>query len=399
MTRPPQDWGVNPNYFWLWGRRPDAPVTIDDGGVVHVYGHAECLEVYGNPQAYSSNVEALLLGEAPEGEALNEGALSAADPPKHTKMRKIVSRAFTPKMVADLEPRIVELAGDLLDATQGRSGLELISDLAYPLPVIVIADMLGVPAGDRELFKQWVDQILAAAGDLTVESTGKSREDEDVAAAMGQLPELMDYLRAHVAERRTKPREDLLTKLVEAEIGGERLSENAVVTFARELLVAGHLTTSATIGNMLLCLDSHPEQMARIRTNPRLDAGVVEETLRFYGPLAASVRASVADTELAGVKVPKGRLVRLWLGAANRDTRQFTDPDVFDPDRDPNPHLGFGRGIHFCIGAPLARLESRIALRMLLERYPKLRRDMDHAPEFLALDDILGVSKLQMLTD
>ncbi|MGW6015344.1 cytochrome P450 [Streptomyces sp. NPDC055210] len=398
MTQLADRWGVNPAYFWMWDRWPERPVEIDDSGVVHVYGHAECVQVYGDPKTYSSNVEALLLGEAEEGEALSDGALSAADPPKHTKMRKIVSRAFTPKMVADLEPRITKITHELLDAAEGKDGLELVEDLAYPMPVIVIADMLGVPHSDRYLFKRWVDQIVTAAGEVTVETAGVQRDDADVVAAMGQVPELMDYLRRHVVERRSKPQDDLLTKLVEAEIEGEHLSESAIVNFARELLVAGHLTTSATIGNMLLCLDAHPQQMARLRADPGLAPAVVEETLRFLSPLAGSVRATVADTVLAGVKVPARSLVRLWLGAANRDERQFARPHVFDPDRDPNPQLGFGRGIHFCIGAPLARLEGRVGVNVLLDRFPKLRTDPDSTPEFMDLEDVLGVSKLSMLT-
>ncbi|QEV22005.1 cytochrome P450 [Streptomyces alboniger] len=404
MTQLADRWQVNPAFFWMWGHRPEQPVKVDESGVVHVYGHAEILEVYGDPRVYSSNVEALLFG-APEGETLSEGALSAADPPKHTKLRKIVSRAFTPKLVADLEPRIAEVTGQLLDRAEDQGRLELVADLAYPMPVMVIADMLGVPRSDRDLFKQWVDTILTAAGEVNVEDAvkdgagGTQREDEDIAAAMGQVPELMEYLRAHAAERRVTPREDLLTRLVEAEVDGERLSDNQVVNFSRELLVAGHLTTSATIANMLLCLDAHPEQFARLRANADLIPGAAEETLRFLGPLAASVRATAEDTELAGVKIPGKSLVRLWLGAGSRDERVFERPDEFDPGRDPNPHLGFGRGIHFCIGAPLARLESSVCLRMLLDRYPGLRADPDQRPEFLGLDDLLAVSKLQMLTD
>lgn len=398
MTQLADRWGLDPVYFWMrdsW--RPDHPVEIGANGIVHVYGHAECTAVYSDPRTYSSNVEALLLGEAAEGEALTEGALSAADPPKHTKMRKIVSRAFTPNMVAGLAPQITKIAHELLDAAGGRESLELVGEFAYPMPVIVIADLLGVPRSDHALFKQWVDQIVAAEGEVSVESEGLRRDDENVAAAVGQVPELLDYLRGHIADRHSNPREDLLTKLVEAEVDGERLSEATVVIFARELLVAGHLTTSATIGNMVLCLDALPEQMSRLRENPGLAPGMIEETLRFLTPLAGAGRATAADAELAGVKVPKGSFVRLWLGAANRDERQFARPGVFDPDRDPNPHLGFGRGIHFCIGAALARLESRIGVNILLDRFPKLRTDPDNPVEFRPSEDVLGVTKLPML--
>jgi cytochrome P450 len=405
MTQLADRWGVNPAFFWMRGHRPEEPVTVDEAGVVHVYGHSEILEVYGaDPKVYSSNIEALLFGEAAEGEAHSEGTLSAADPPKHTKLRKIVSRAFTPKLVADLEPKITEVTNQLLDEVAGKERLDLVADLTWPMPVMVIADMLGVPRSDRDLFEQWVNTIVAASGEVSLEdasdiSADKRREDADVTTAMGQVPELMEYLRMHAAERRTKPREDLLTKLVEAEVDGERLSDNVVVNFSRELLVAGHLTTSATIGNMTLCLDAHPEQLARVRANPDLIPGAVEETLRYAGPLVGSARATAADTELAGVKIPKKSLVRLWLGASGRDERVFDRPHEFDPGRDPNPHLGFGRGFHVCIGAPLARLEARIGLRLLLDRYPTLRTAPDEQPEFLAVDDLLAISKLVMLTD
>jgi cytochrome P450 len=399
MTQLAERWGLDPMYFWMRdGWRMDDPVDIDDNGVVHVYGWAECVEVFGDPATYSSNVEALLLGAAPEGEALSEGAMSAADPPKHTQMRKIVSSAFTPRMVAGLAPRIADITHELLDAMEGKEAPELIEDFAYPMPVIVIADLLGVPRSDRTLFKQWVDRIVTAEGEVSIEDAANLRRDDDnVVAAMGQVPELIEYLHQHIAERRRRPQQDLLTRLVQAEVDGFRLSDAAVATFARELLVAGHLTTSATLGNLVLCLDAHPDQMSRLRTDPALAPGAIEETMRFLTPLAGSVRASVSDAELGGVKVEKGRLIRLWLGPANRDERQFARPDVFDPDRDPNPHLGLGRGIHFCIGAPLARLESRIAVNTLLERFPEVRVDPDRAVEFRPSEDVLGVTKLPVI--
>ncbi|WP_282791992.1 cytochrome P450 [Streptomyces sp. CC224B] len=400
MTQLADRWGVDPAYFWMWDRRPDAPVEADTNGIVHVYGHAECAEVYGNPAVYSSRVEELWCGRAPtpEEEALAEGVLTETDPPLHTKLRKLVSRVFTPRMVAGLEPGIVKLAQELLDAAVGKEKLDLVEDFAYPLPMIVIADMLGVPHSDRALFKQWVDRMAAAAGAFPVEAGGAGQGGDDVAVALGRVPEMLAYLREQVAERRVKPREDLLTKLVEAEVDGERLSEAAVVNLARELLVAGHGTTALTLGNALLCLDAHPAQQARLRADPGLAPAVVEETLRFLGPIAHAPRAAIMDTELAGVAVPEGTMVKLWLGAANRDERRFDRPHVFDPDRDPNPHLAFGRGIHFCLGAPLARLESRIGLTMLLDRYPTLRTDPEDPPEFMAVDGVLGPSRLPLLT-
>ncbi|MEU5646729.1 cytochrome P450 [Streptomyces milbemycinicus] len=400
VTKLADRWGLNPAHFWMWDRRPDRPVKADENGVVHVYGYQEVVEVYSSPAAYSSNVSAAFLGDAEAADTLNEGTLLQQDPPEHTKLRKLVSGVFTARMVAGLEPRITAITTELLDAAADGDGseLELVDALTYPMPVIVIAELLGVPQSDRVLFKKWVDQMVAAAGAMNAGEGDQQLEDADVAAAMRHVPELLDYLRHHVDERRAKPRQDLITKLVQAEVDGERLSDAAVVNFANELLVIGHATTSALLGNMLLCLDSQPEHMARLRRNPELVQGVTEETLRFLSPITGSYRVATTDTELAGVQVPKGSLVTLWLGAANRDERQFDRPYVFDPDRVPNPHIGFGRGIKFCIGAPLARLEARIAVNLLLERFPELHTHPDVPPEFLPVDNTIGVTRLLLCT-
>lgn len=400
MTELADRWGLNPAHFWMWDRKPEWPVKTDENGVVHVYGYQEVVDVYSNPAAYSSNVSAAFLGDAEVEDGFNEGTLLQQDPPEHTKLRKLVSGVFTARMVAALEPRITAVTSELLDAAADGAGfeLELVDALTYPMPVIVIAELLGVPQSDRALFKGWVDRMVAAAGAMTASEGDQQMEDADVAAAMRHVPELLDYLRQHVEERKTTPRQDLITKLVQAEVDGERLSDAAVVNFANELLVIGHATTSALLGNMLLCLDARPDHMARLRRNPGLVQGVTEETLRYMTPVTGSYRVASTDTELAGVPVPKGSLLTLWLGAANRDERQFDRPHVFDPDRTPNPHLGFGRGIKFCIGAPLARLEARIAVNLLLERFPKLYVHPDVPPEFLPVDNTIGVTKLLLCT-
>ncbi|CAM5563131.1 cytochrome P450 [Streptomyces aurantiogriseus] len=389
-------WGVNPAFFWMWGRAPAHPVEVDDYGICHVHGYPEVLQVLGDHTSFSNDVIGLMAGDTVDPE-LTEGALLQTDPPEHTKLRRIISKAFTPRMVAALEPRIAEVTHELLDAVAGQDRMEMVDDLTYPMPVIVISELLGVPHSDRELFKKWVDRMASSAVALT--SGDRNPEDDlDPQAAVRAVPELLDYLRAHAAERRVTPREDLLTKLVEAEIDGERLSESAVVNFANELLVVGHATTSALLGNALLCLDAHPETMARARADRSLVPAVIEESLRYMSPIAVAYKATVAPTEIAGVRVHPGQMVAVGLAAANRDERQFDHPHVFDPDRPTNPHLGFGRGIHFCLGAPLARLEGRIAVEILLERFPKLRADPDARPEFLPLPHVIATSKLPLLT-
>ncbi|MFE7074182.1 cytochrome P450 [Streptomyces sp. NPDC057620] len=388
--------GINPAFFWMRGHSPERPVEVDGFGVCNVYGYREILEVLRDPRSFSNNIAGLLAATEID-ESFSEGALTMTDPPEHTKLRKLIGKAFTPKVVAELEPRIVAITDELLDAVDGRGSLELVNDLAYPMPVMVISELLGVPTSDRHLFKRWVERMSSSAIELT-SGERNPNSDADPQAAMRVVPELFDYLRAHTAERRVKPREDLITKLVEAEVDGERLSDGAVVNFANELLVVGHATTSALLGNALLYLDTDPELAARVRADPALTPAVVEETLRLMPPIAVAYKAVLARTEIGGVPVVPGQMVALSIGAANRDERQFDRPHAFDVTRDPNPHLGFSRGIHFCPGAPLARMEGRVALNAVLARFPGLRTDPDRLPTFLPLPHVITASELPLLT-
>lgn len=319
------------------------------------------------------------------------------DPPDHGKLRKLVSHAFTPKIVAGLEPRISALTHELLDEVADRDRFELVTDLAYPLPVIVIAELLGVPSSDRPLFRKWVDQLFDNQDQFSLLD-----QDEEQRALlekrMAQAQVMLDYLRAHADERRRQPREDLLTQLVQAEVDGERLTDPEVANFANLLLTAGHITTTMLLGNTVLCLDTHPEQAARVRADRSTVPGAIEESLRLLTPFAATFRLTTTEVEIAGQRIPADEVIAVRLAAANRDRRQFADPDVFDPTRDPNPHLGFGRGIHFCLGAPLARLEGRIALNILLDRFPVLRTDPDNPPVFLPAPDLTGLKTLPLRT-
>ncbi|AXK33497.1 cytochrome P450 [Streptomyces armeniacus] len=394
-------WDLRPEHFWMRDRQPEKPVETDENGVLNVYGYAENLAVFADPKTYSSDVTRFFLGDTETDDSFNEGTLLQADPPEHTKLRKLISRSFTAKMVTGLEPRIESITREILDAADvdGRGGLDLVAELTYPMPVIVIAELLGVPSSDRELFRGWVDRMTDSATALASDEQSADAEEPDSQAAMRHVPEMLEYLHEHVAERRRKPREDLLSALIASEVDGKRLSDAAVVNFANELLVVGHATTSALLGNTVLCLDSHPEELARVREHPETAAAVVEEALRFMSPIAASYRVTTAATQLGGVEVGADQLVALWLGAANRDPGQFPDPHRFDPTRDPNPHLAFGRGIHFCLGAPLARLEGRLGLNILLERFPKLRTDPDSAPVFWELPHVIATSRLPLRVD
>jgi cytochrome P450 len=395
-------WGLHESQFWLRGKQPQQRVEhVPELGMWHVYGHPESEEILRDPATYSSDTTRLVPKEMmPDAdlEELSAGNLLQLDPPLHHKMRKLVSRAFTPKVVADLEPRITAVTHELLDAADTSNGrLELVEDLAYPLPVIVIAELLGVPASDRHLFKSWVDKLFESTEQFSLKEQSEARQESVKRSLEGQKA-LAEYLATHVDERKKQPREDLLTKLVEAEVDGERLTRTEVVNFANVLLLAGHITTTMLLGNAVLCLDTYPEWDERVRADRSLVPPVIEESLRFLTPFAAVARATTREVELGGQTVPPDQMLLVWVAAANRDDRVFADPDRFDPLRDPNPHLAFGRGIHFCIGAPLARLEGRVALNILFDRYPALRTIAGEAPKFQVNPNMTGVRELHLTT-
>ncbi|GAA3435886.1 cytochrome P450 [Kutzneria kofuensis] len=383
-------WGAPRSLFWLHGERPAAPVSFDEASKVwNVYGHADALRILNDPATYSSEVQRKI----PIDDRLNEGNLLRMDGVPHAKLRKIVSRVFTPKVVAGLEPRIAAVTAELLDGLAGRDKFDLIEELAYPLPVIVIAELLGVPAEDRPLFKQWVDMMFHGREEIFIEADG----DEKV--VMNGAEEVLRYIAEHVAKRRENPGEDLLSKLVEAEVDGERLSESEIVNFGFVLLLTGHITTTMLLGNAVLCLDTYPYWQEQVRENPELIPAVIEESLRLLPPFSAVSRLTNEEVELSGQRIPANELVMVWLAAANRDEEAFPEPDTFNPARDPNNHLSFGRGVHFCLGAPLARLEGRIALEILLDRYPFLCTDPEDPPVFRPLPIMSGIDKLPLLVD
>ena len=385
-------------HFWLHGPRSGPPVEFDaQAGMWNVYGYPELQEVLADPATFSSDTMRVIpKAMMPPEDFSLDGFITQIDPPEHGKLRKLVSSAFTRKVVADLEPRIAAITHELLDAARERERFELVSDLAYPLPVIVIAELLGVPSSDRALFKRWADGLFQRDAKVSLNQSAEERS-ADVAATMKPWREMSDYLAGHAAERRRQPRADLLSRLVEAEVDGEHLPDDQVVNFAIVLLLAGHITTTMLLGNTVLCLDAFPAQQDRVRADRASIPAVIEESLRLLTPFAVLGRATMREVELGGVTIPADQIVMCWLATANRDPRQFSDPEVFDPDRDPNPHLAFGRGIHFCLGAPLARLEGRIALNILLDRFDPLRTDPADPVQFIPTPTLSGVRRLPLL--
>jgi cytochrome P450 len=288
------------------------------------------------------------------------------DPPVHTRLRGLVHKAFTPRVVANLQQRITDVAENLLDEVDGHAEFDLISRFSYPLTATVIAEMLGVPPSDREQFKTWSDDLLVLVfGALDVPDRH----------ARGQLAltALTAYLGDLAAQRAHAPRDDLITRLVQVEDAGDTLTREETAAMCTMLLFAGHETTTNLIANGVLALLQHPEQLDRLRADPALTPAAAEEMLRYEGPVKSLIRVVAEDHERHGMQLARGDRVFLMVGAANRDPRRFREPDRFDITRpDSSDHLGFGFGIHYCLGAPLARLETALGLQALLRRFPDL---------------------------
>ena len=302
------------------------------------------------------------------------------DPPPHTKLRGLISRAFTPKSIANLEPHICQLSRELLDDVTMRAQIDLVADYAVPLPMKVIAGMIGIPAADWARFKRWSDAILK----LSYTMRGMEQDAETATAMTGfreVTAEMNEYLSEMIAQRRAKPADDLLTRLVEAEVDGERLRQQEILGFFQLLVVGGQETTTNLITNTMLCLFDNPEQFARLKKQPDLLASAIEETLRYRSPFQWLMRTPREPIELHGQTLKPGELILAMIGSANRDPRQFADADRFDITRHPNPHIAFGHGIHSCLGAALSRTEAKIAVADLLERFPAIRRSDESAWE------------------
>ncbi|WP_310230943.1 cytochrome P450 [Brevibacillus nitrificans] len=335
--------------------REKTPVRYDeDRQSWDIFRYEDVHRILKDPATFSSRRGLEVRGET----------LLTMDQPKHTHMRNLVNKAFTPKAINDLAPRITSITNELLDQVSSHGKMDVVHDLATPLPVIVIAELLGVPAKDRMLFKEWSDTMVKGVEDNTDTAFAHMMAERDKAEA-----ELVQYFLKILEERRKKPEDDLVSALLDAEIDGEKLQEQDILRFCILLLVAGNETTTNLITNATRLMTEQPAIQEQVRQQPELVKSMVEETLRYYPPIVAIGRVATQDVKIGGQLIREGQQVVSWVGAANRDPDKFDDPETFHPDRKPNAHMSFGFGIHFCLGAPLARLEAQIALEIMLSRF------------------------------
>ena len=354
-----REWLLDPSSWYDFMRR-NAPVTFTERvGSWWVFKYADVQNVLTQFRTFSSQFGGYHTRSSSNDEEGNRAAGSSigmsmigTDPPLHTKLRNMVSKSFTLKAIESLEPRIADITTSLLDQVESGACFDFISELAEPLPVTVISEMMGIPSEDRKKFKQWSDSIVGASESAGIETN----------------LELSQYFSRIIDERSKNPKEDLISSVVHQEVDGQKLSREEVIGFCILLLVAGNETTTNLLGNAV-DLFSKYDSFKLLKSDLKLVPDAIEEVLRFSSPVKGMIRVCVSDTELGGKKINAGQSLMAWIGSANRDESVFEDADRFDIMRKPNPHIAFGHGIHMCLGAPLARLESRVALKMFVERF------------------------------
>jgi pimeloyl-[acyl-carrier protein] synthase len=361
----------SPLGFWVLTRYEDVSSVLRDPRFVK--------------EPLAALVAARFGAEVPRGVGLS---MLDRDPPDHTRLRSLVSTAFTPRVVEGLRPRIQQIVDDLITRAEAAGGMDVIEEFAYPIPVNVICEMLGVPVADHERFRGWSLDIARG-----LDSIWLPPDSEIPRRSAASRHAISDYFRGLIAQRRASPRSDLLSALIAAEAAGDKLSEEELVATCILLLIAGHETTVNLIGNGMLALLRHPAELRRLRESPGLITSAVEELLRYDGPVQRTARVASADATIGGRTIAKGDMVMPFIAAADRDPAQFPEPDRLDLSRSDNRHIAFGWGIHFCLGAPLARIEGQIAIDALVRRLPALEL-ATHEPEYRQSLTLRGLKTL-----
>lgn len=378
---------VQRQYRWLREMRETHPVWLDkDSGCWHVFRYADVYRVTTDYQVFSSERKRFNIGSTAE-----RPTLLSMDPPEHRLYRSLVTPSFTPRALARFSGRIAAIAQELLDQVRDVGHMDMVADFSYPLPATVIAEMLGVPATDRTLFKSWADRLFS----LQIKDEELLNAREQNRHERQQVnQEMQQYFQQVLAERRRQSQDDMVSELIAAEVEGEHLCAEDVVNFSILLLLAGHITTTNLLCQAIRCFDEHPEAMEQLRADPTLMPDAVEEVLRYASPVWRLIRVARTDVVIDGVTIPEGAPIFAWLSSANRDEEQFAEPERFLITRSPNKHMAFGHGIHFCVGAPLSRLESAIALPMLLEQLPQLRVSYEEPVALAGGIGLFGIRRL-----
>ncbi|KFE67298.1 cytochrome P450 [Hyalangium minutum] len=355
----------NPYAVFSEMRRASAVCKLMPTGFLSVGRYQDVLSLLQNSKHFSNTGYTASIPPELRSPGSASASIVQMDPPRHGKLRGLVTKAFTPRTIAQLEPRIRQISHELVEAVAGQRECELVQDITVPLPMIVIAELLGVGPERRRDFKRWSDDSVSS---LSLIKAG------NVAQVKKSAQEFAHYFSGEIELRRREPKEDLISLLMQAEVEGAQLTSEEVLRFINTLLIAGNETTTSLIGNTLVTLTNHPEVFEEVRANPSLIPQLVEEVLRYESPAQCIFRQTTTDLEVGGEHLPQGSIVLPLLASANRDESRFPDPDRFDIHRDTQGHLAFGKDIHFCLGAPLARLEAKVMLEVMLSRWKGLQR-------------------------
>ncbi len=378
-----EDNEYNP-FSWYKRMRETSPVYLDPHQEIwNVFLYDDVKRVISDKDYFSSKRD--------DPQLLSRTVLSA-DPPDHTRLRSLVNKAFTPRMVADWEPRIQAIADDLLEQVSGQPMIELVEHFSSPLPVMVIAELLGIPSSDRKQFKEWSNSIV-------IESSSQEELSYAINKRNRAISELLEYFDSVIEEKRKDLKEDIISVLIQATENEGKLVKEELLAFCIILLVAGNETTTNLISNAVYTFMENKTIWEKVKQNADLVPNVIEEVLRYRSPVRALTRKVKAETTIGGHVLKPNHTVIAWIGSANRDEKKFSHSEDFDFSRDPNPHLAFGNGIHFCLGAPLARLEAKIALTRLINSYSDISFQEGYKIDPIRSPFIYGLKSLPILVN
>jgi cytochrome P450 family 109 len=381
LVRPRGFVETNSPYDWFKKMRKNAPISFDpERNCWDVFCYEDVQMVLQNFKLFSSkrngNVQTLL----------------DLDPPTHRRYRNLISQAFIPRTIQELEPRITAITHELLAPLQGKQKIDIVAEIANPLPVTVISEMLGVPSDDRKIFKEWSDILVAGTQSVSPNVMYKLFAKQEKA-----MLDLQTYFKRKISKRHINETNNIISKLMHAEVGGDKLSMDELLSFCFLLLVAGNETTTNLISNTMLTLFEQPDILNLLNSNHSLIPAAIDEVLRYRSPFHGMNRFVIEDMEFKGMNLKKGQEVMAWIGSANRDESVFDKPDVFDINRSPNNYLSFGAGVHYCLGSQLAKLEAKICIAEMLKALPNMKLDTSKQLRMISSTFVYGYKELPVI--